>query len=210
MSSKEDGIMIVLSSPSGAGKTTISKLLSKKKKYSISVSHTTRKPRINEVVDKDYYFVNHEKFQKLIKNEEFLEYAKVFNHLYGTTRTPVIEKLEKGENVVFDIDWQGADQIKNKKLNYKLITFFVLPPSKEVLFERLSNRDMKDKLIVEERMKEFSRDVLHWINYDYVVINDNLNECYLRINNLIESEISNGSKDYDKDYIRRHVENLTS
>jgi guanylate kinase len=210
MSIKKDGIMIILSSPSGAGKTTLVKLLSSKKNFNISVSHTTRKPRINEIPNQDYYFVDHKKFQGLIKNEEFLEYAKVFNHLYGTTRSPVIEKLEKGENVVFDIDWQGADQIKNKKLNYKLITFFVLPPSKKVLFDRLSNRDMKDKLIVEERMKDFSRDVLHWINYDYVVINDNLDECYSKINNLINSEINDGSKDYDKDYIRKHVDILTS
>ena len=210
MSVNQDGIMIVLSSPSGAGKTTLSKLLSQKKNYSISISHTTRKPRGNEIPDQDYYFVDQEKFKVLIKNEEFLEYAKVFNHFYGTTRTPVIEKLERGENVLFDIDWQGADQIKNKKLNYKLITFFVLPPSKKVLFDRLSNRDMKDKLIVEERMKEFSRDVLHWINYDYVVINDNLDECHLKINNLIEAEINNGSKDYDKEFIRKHVDTLTS
>ena len=210
MSTKKDGIMVVLSSPSGAGKTTLVKLLSKNKNFYISVSHTTRKPRPKEIPDKDYFFINHKKFESLIENEEFLEYAKVFNHLYGTTRTPVIEKLEKGENVLFDIDWQGADQIKNKKLNYKLITFFILPPSKKVLFERLSNRDMKDKLIVEERMKNFSRDVLHWINYDYVIINDNLDECYAKINSLIEAEINNGSKDYDKDYIRKHVDHLTS
>jgi guanylate kinase len=210
VSLKKDGIMVILSSPSGAGKTTLVKLLSKKKKYNISISHTTREPRPNEIPDHDYFFVDDEKFKKLIKNEEFLEYAKVFNHLYGTTRTPVIEKLEKSENVIFDIDWQGADQIKNKGLNYKLITFFVLPPSKEVLFKRLSNRDMKDKLIVEERMKDFSRDVLHWINYDYVVINDNLDECFLKISNLIDAEINSGSKDYDKDYIRRHVDTLTS
>ncbi|MDC1224506.1 guanylate kinase, partial [Pelagibacteraceae bacterium] len=159
MSIKKDGIMVILSSPSGAGKTTLVKLLSKNKNFQISISHTTRKPRSNEISNQDYYFVNHDKFQGLIKNEEFLEYAKVFNHFYGTTRTPVIENLEKGQNVIFDIDWQGADQIKNKKLNYKLITFFILPPSKEVLFERLSNRDMKDKLIVDERMKDFSRDV---------------------------------------------------
>ena len=208
MSIKKDGIMVILSSPSGAGKTTLVKLLSKNKNFHISISHT-QKTKTNEIADKDYYFVNHEKFENLIKNEEFLEYAKVFNHLYGTTRTPVIEKLEKGENVIFDIDWQGADQIKNKKLNYKLITFFILPPSKEVLFERLSNRDMKDKLIVEERMKEFSRDVLHWINYDYVIINDNLDECYSKISNLIDAEINNGSKDYDKEYIRKHVNKLT-
>ena len=210
MSIKKDGIMVILSSPSGAGKTTLVKLLSKNKNFYISVSHTTRKPRHNEITDKDYYFVNNEKFEQLIKNEEFLEYAKVFSHLYGTTRTPVIEKLEKGENVIFDIDWQGADQIKNKELNYKLITFFILPPSKKVLFERLSNRDMKDKLIVEERMKEFSRDVLHWINYDYVIINDDLNDCYSKINNLIEAEINDGSKDYDKEYIRQHINLLTS
>ena len=210
MSINNDGIMVILSSPSGAGKTTLVKLLSKNKNFKVSISHTTRKPRVNEIPNQDYYFINQEKFQSLINNEEFLEYAKVFNHFYGTTRTPIIEKLEKGENVVFDIDWQGADQIKNKKLNYKLITFFVLPPSKKVLFDRLSNRDMKDKLIVEERMKEFSRDVLHWINYDYVVINDNLDDCYKRINNLIDAEINNGSKDYDKDFIRKHVEILTS
>ena len=210
MSIKNDGIMVILSSPSGAGKTTLVKLLSKNKKFHISTSHTTRKARPSEVAEKDYYFVNHKKFEELIKNEEFLEYARVFNHLYGTTRTPVIEKLEKGENVIFDIDWQGADQIKNKKLNYKLITFFILPPSKEVLFDRLSNRDMKDKLIVEERMKEFSRDVLHWINYDYVIVNDNLDECYSKISNLIDAEINNGSKDYDKEYIRKHVNKLTS
>jgi len=210
MSIKKDGIMVILSSPSGAGKTTLVKLLSKNKNFYISISHTTRKPRQNEIADKDYYFVNNEKFEQLIKNEEFLEYAKVFNHLYGTTRTPVIEKLEKGENVIFDIDWQGADQIKNKELNYKLITFFILPPSKKVLFERLSNRDMKDKLIVEERMKEFSRDVLHWINYDYVIINDDLDDCYSKINNLIEAEKNNGSKDYDKEYIRQHINLLTS
>jgi guanylate kinase len=210
MSIQKDGIMIVLSSPSGAGKTTLVKLLSKNKKFQISVSHTTREPRLNEVPEQDYYFVSKEKFENLIKNEEFFEYAKVFNHFYGTTRTPVIEKLDKGENVIFDIDWQGADQIKNKKLNYKLITFFILPPSKEVLFERLSNRDMKDKLIVEERMKEFDRDVLHWINYDYVIINDNLEDCYSRINNLIEAEINSGSKDYDKEYIRKHVNKLIS
>jgi guanylate kinase len=210
MSIKKDGIMVILSSPSGAGKTTLVKLLSKNKNFNISISHTTRKPRPNEVANKDYYFVNHDKFENLIKNDEFLEYAKVFSHFYGTTITPVIEKLKKSENVIFDIDWQGADQIKNKKLNYKLITFFILPPSKEVLFERLSNRDMKDKLIAEERMKEFSRDVLHWINYDYVIINENLEECYSKISNLIDAEINNGSKDYNREYIRNHVDKLTS
>ena len=210
MPTDNDGIMIVLSSPSGAGKTTLVNLLSKLDNFEISISHTTRQPRVNEVKDKDYYFVSEENFKRLIKNQEFLEYAKVFNNYYGTTRTPVIDNLNKGKNVLFDIDWQGADQIKNKKLDYKLITFFILPPSKEVLFKRLSSRDMKDKLIVEERMKQFGHDVLHWINYDYVVINENLEKCYSKIHTLINAEINDGSKDYDPDYIRSHVEKLTT
>ena len=207
---ENDGIMIILSSPSGAGKTTLVNLLSKLNNFEISISHTTRQPRANEIHNKDYYFVNESEFQRLIKNQEFLEYAKVFNNFYGSTRTPVINNLNKGKNVLFDIDWQGADQIKNKKLDYKLITFFILPPSKEVLFERLTNRDMKDKLIAEERMKQFGRDVLHWINYDYVVINNDLESCFKKIQSLIEAEVSNGSKDYDKEFIRSHIEKLTS
>ena len=210
MPSEKDGVMIVLSSPSGAGKTTLVKMLSEINNFEISISHTTRQPRPNEISGRDYIFVNQENFKRLIKNEEFLEYAKVFNNFYGTTRTPVIEKLDRGENVLFDIDWQGADQIKNKKLDYKLITFFILPPSKEVLFKRLSSRDMRDKLIAEERMKQFGRDLLHWINYDYVVINDNLDSCYSKIKGLIDAEVNSGSKDYDKDFIRKHVEKLSS
>ena len=209
MPSQNDGVMIILSSPSGAGKTTLVKELSKLDNYEISISHTTREPRSNENRNEHYFFVNKEEFQRLINNGEFLEYAKVFNNFYGTTRTPVIDKLNKGKNVLFDIDWQGADQIKNKKLDYRLITFFILPPTKEVLFERLSIRHKSDKFIAEERIKQFERDVLHWINYDYVVINDNLESCFLRIQNLIQAEINNGSKDYDEKYIRNHVDKLT-
>ena len=210
MPSSNDGIMVVLSSPSGAGKTTLVNLLAKNNNFEISISHTTRKPRPNEYSGKDYYFVSDQEFKRLINNQEFLEYAKVFNNYYGTSRTPVIDNLNKGKNVLFDIDWQGADQIKNKELDFKLITFFILPPSKEILYERLSNRDMKDKLIAEERMKQFERDVLHWINYNYVVINDDLNSCYDKIQNLIKAEMNNGSKDYDLEYIRSHVDKLTS
>tara|TARA_Y100000992_G_scaffold160882_1_gene107688 strand:+ start:260 stop:892 length:633 start_codon:yes stop_codon:yes gene_type:complete len=209
MPTSNDGIMVILSSPSGAGKTTLVNLLSKENNFEISISHTTRPPRPNEIPDKDYYFINENEFKKLIKNNEFLEYAKVFNNFYGSSRSPVINNLSEGKNVLFDIDWQGADQIKNKKLDYKLITFFILPPSKEILFERLSNRDMKDKLIAEERMQQFDRDVLHWINYDYVVINENLDDCYNKIKNLINAEINNGSKDYDPEFIRKHVEKLS-
>ena len=210
MPSEKDGVMIILSSPSGAGKTTLVKKLSEKDNFEISISHTTRQPRSNENKNVDYFFVNETEFKRLISNEEFLEYAKVFDNLYGTTRTPVIDKLNKGKNILFDIDWQGADQIKNKKLDYKLITFFILPPSKEVLFERLTKRHKNEKKIAEERMKQFERDVLHWINYDYVVINNDLEECYSKIINLIDAVINNGSKDYDLEYIRKHVEKLTS
>ena len=137
---EKHGVMIILSSPSGAGKTTLVKMLSKIDNFEVSISHTTRQPRPNEKSDEDYFFIDEGKFKRLINNQEFLEYAKVFSNFYGTTRTPIIDKLNKGKNVLFDIDWQGADQIKNKKLDYKLITFFILPPSKEVLFDNLSNK----------------------------------------------------------------------
>ena len=123
MPSENDGVMIILSSPSGAGKTTLVRMLSEIDNYEVSISHTTRQPRPSEVPKEDYFFVDENEFNRLIKNEEFLEYAKVFNNFYGTTRTPVIDKLNKEKNILFDIDWQGADQIKNKKLDYKLITF---------------------------------------------------------------------------------------
>ena len=210
MSSNKDGIILVLSSPSGAGKTTLVKLLSKNRNFHISISHTTRKPRANEVQGKDYHFVDNSEFENLIKKDEFLEYAMVFNHFYGSTKATVINNLKNGKNVIFDIDWQGAEQIKNKKLKYKLITFFVLPPSKEVLFNRLSNRDMKDKLIAEERMKVFNKDIEHWKNYDYVVINDNLEDCFNIICNLIDSEINNSTNNYNKEFIQKHVKKLTS
>ena len=210
MSLNNDGIMVILSSPSGAGKTTLVKLLSESRDFYTSISHTTRKPRNNEEEGKDYYFVNNDQFQNLIKKKEFLEYANVFSHLYGTTKTPVIKNLENSKNVVFDIDWQGTEQIKKKNLEYKLLTFFVLPPSKKVLFNRLSNRDMKDKLIVDERMKEFNKDILHWKNYDYVVINDDLQRCFNEICELIDSFINKSKNNYDRKLIEKHISKLTS
>ena len=210
MSLNSDGIMIILSSPSGAGKTTLVKLLSESRDFYTSISHTTRKPRNNEEEGKDYYFVNNDQFQNLIKKKEFLEYANVFSHLYGTTKTPVIKNLENSKNVVFDIDWQGTEQIKKKNLEYKLLTLFVLPPSKKALFNRLSNRDMKDKLIVDERMKEFNKDILHWQSYDYVVINDDLQRCFNEICELIDSFIDESKNNYDRKLIEKHISKLTS
>jgi len=210
MSLNNDGIMVILSSPSGAGKTTLVKLLSEKWDFYTSISHTTRKSRNNEEEGKDYYFVNNDQFQNLIKKKEFLEYANVFSHLYGTTKTPVIKNLENSKNVVFDIDWQGTEQIKKKNLEYKLLTLFVLPPSKKALFNRLSNRDMKDKLIVDERMKEFNKDILHWQSYDYVVINDDLKKCFNEICELIDSFIDESKNNYDRKLIEKHISKLTS
>ena len=189
MPSKKDGIIIILSSPSGAGKTTLVKKISSLKNYKISISFTTRPPRTNEVNGKDYFFVSKNKFKKLINNRELLEHAKVFNNYYGSSKKIVFENLSKGKNVLFDIDWQGTEKIKKRKLKYKLITFFILPPSKKVLFKRLSNRDMKDKLIVGKRMKQFDHDVKKWRNYDFVVINDDLNICFKKIIKYIKFSI---------------------
>ena len=201
--------MIILSSPSGAGKTTLVKLISKNKSLIVSVSHTTRKPRPNEINGVDYYFVNKSKFEDLINKNEFLEYANVFNNFYGTSKKKITQKLDEGKNVLFDIDWQGAEQIKLRNLKYKIISIFILPPSKDVLRKRLSNRDMKDKLIVEERMKQFDKDILHWKNYDFVVINDDLNKCYEEIIKTLDSELSNKKTTYDKASIENHIKKLS-
>ena len=208
MSLKNKGVMVILSSPSGAGKTTLVKLLSEENKYKISISHTTRKPRLNEKNGIDYFFVEKKKFKEMINNAEFLEYAEVFNNYYGTTKKNVFLNLDKGINMVFDIDWQGTEKIVSKQLNYKLISFFILPPSRDELLKRLSNRDMKDKLIVEERMKQFDKDILHWRDYDYVVVNDNLKNCYKKIVSFIDSEINNKENEYDKNEIEKLVNSL--
>ena len=208
MSLRKDGIVVVLSSPSGAGKTTLVKKIAQKNNFKISISYTTRKPRTNEVNGKDYFFISEEEFKSLINNQEFLEYAKVFQNFYGSSKNQVFEKLNKGENVIFDIDWQGTDQIKKKKLDYKIITFFILPPSKSELFKRLKNRDMKDKNIVEERMKQFNEDIEHWENYDFVVINDDIDRCYNEIIGLINKKKENSDSNYDKNKILNHIQKL--
>tara|TARA_B100001540_G_scaffold175004_1_gene154632 strand:- start:396 stop:1028 length:633 start_codon:yes stop_codon:yes gene_type:complete len=205
MSLAKDGIMVVLSSPSGAGKTTLVKKISLEKNFKISVSHTTRKPRTNEIDGKDYFFVNEEQFKDLINKKEFLEYAQVFENYYGSSKIRVIENLKKGENVIFDIDWQGTEQIKKYNLGFKLITFFILPPSKDELFNRLRNRDMKDKNIVHKRMKQFNEDINHWKNYDFVVINDNLETCYNEIVKFIDVKTNNLEHTYNKKKIEDHI-----
>ena len=205
MSSFRKGGIYILSSPSGAGKTTLVKKISRNKNFSVSVSHTTRSPRPNESNGKDYYFISKNNFKKLIKKNKFLEHAKVFDNYYGSSKDLVIQNLKKGKNIVFDIDWQGTRQIRNKKLNYKLTTIFILPPSKKELLNRLIKREKKNLKTVKKRMKEFKKDLSKWKEYDYVLINDDLKTCYKKIMKTIKSK--NKAK-FDRNFIKKHVKNL--
>jgi guanylate kinase len=209
MSDLKVGIMVIVSSPSGAGKTTLVKKISSENNFSISISHTTRKPRSYELDGSHYFFVSNSEFKKLKSNEKFLEYAKVFNNYYGSLKDTVIEKLNKGKDIIFDIDWQGTQQIKKKDLKYKIITIFILPPSREELFERLLKREQNDEKITKERMKQFKKDVLHWKNYDFVVINDNIQRCYNRIIDFIDKKKRGDVVfNYNKNQIKQHIELL--
>ena len=205
MSSFSKGGIYILSSPSGAGKTTLVKKITRNKNFSVSISHTTRSPRPNENNGKDYYFISKNNFKKLIKKNEFLEHAKVFDNYYGSSKNLVIQTLKKGKNIVFDIDWQGTRQIRNKKLNYKLITIFILPPSKKELLNRLIKREKKNLKTVKKRMKEFKKDLSKWKEYDYVFINDDLKTCYKKIMKIIKSK---NKVKFDRNYIKKHVKNL--
>ena len=209
MATEKKGMMFVLSSPSGAGKTTLTKKIAKNNlNFSISISHTTRKPRPNEVNGKDYHFVSKENFEKLAKEKNFFEYAEIFNNLYGTLKKPVLELLSLGKDVLFDIDWQGTKQLKESK-KLSLITFFILPPNLKTLKERLLNRHNGQTNLVEERMKKFSEEVSHWNEYDYIFINDNLEICY---NNIIEliSNLKKGKQiSQDMSKIKKKIEELS-
>ena len=209
MADKKSGMIVILSSPSGAGKTTLVKKLSLRNNFKISISHTTRKPRANEKNQKDYFFINNKEFKTLIKKKKFLEYAKVFSNYYGSLKETVIKRITEGDNVIFDIDWQGTQQIKNKKLKYKIITIFILPPSKNELFNRLLKRDQKDKKTASQRMKQFKADVLHWKDYDFAVINDKIELCYNQILGFIKKQKNSKKKIfYDKKIIKNHIDNL--
>ena len=185
MPSDKDGVMIILSSPSGAGKTTISKKIQQKyQNFKISVSHTTRKPRPNEVEGIDYFFINQNDFKSKIQNNEFYEYAKIFGNYYGTSKDSVLNLLKKKNDVLFDIDWQGTQQLsKFKELN--LLKIFILPPSKEELKKRLIQRNQDKADVVEERLKAYDTDSTHKKDYDFVVINDNLENCFKEVEKII-------------------------
>ena len=185
MKEKEDQVMVILSSPSGAGKTTITKKIQQKyQNFKISVSHTTRKSRPNEVEGVDYFFVTKEEFKKKKEKNEFYEHAKIFDNYYGTSKKSVTNILEKKNDILFDIDWQGTQQLsKFSELN--LVKIFILPPNKKELENRLLQRNQDNKEIVTKRLDSFDNDVTHWKEYDYIVINDNLENCFKQIENII-------------------------
>ena len=186
MPSGSGGIMIILSSPSGAGKTTLTKKIQQKyQDFKISVSHTTRKPRSNEVEGVDYFFINNEEFRQKIVNGEFYEHAKIFDNYYGTSRNSV-NTLLKNNNILFDIDWQGTQQLsKFKELN--LIKIYLVPPNKEELRSRLIQRNQDKHDVILERLKAYDNDIIHWSDYDYVIVNDNLEHCFSQIEKIILS-----------------------
>ena len=185
MNSKDDSIMVILSSPSGAGKTTISKKIQQKyQNFKISVSHTTRKPRTNEVDGVDYFFINTEEFKKKIANNEFYEYAKIFDNYYGTTKESVNTLVSNNNDVLYDIDWQGTQQLSKFK-ELKLIKIFLLPPNKTELEKRLIQRNQDKKEIVSKRLKAYDEDIIHWSDYEHVIINDNLENCFKQIERII-------------------------
>ena len=185
MNHDSNNIMVILSSPSGAGKTTISKKIQQKfQNFKISVSHTTRKPRANEVEGIDYYFINENDFKDKIKKNEFYEYAKIFGNYYGTSKESVLNLLKNKNDVLFDIDWQGTQQLsKFKELN--LLKIFILPPSKDELKKRLVQRNQDKPHVVEERLKAYDTDSAHKKDYDFVVINDNLEQCFKEVEKII-------------------------
>ena len=188
MNVENKGMMFILSSPSGAGKTTLTKKIAEENSnFKISISHTTRTPRPNEENGKDYYFVSNEEFNDLIKKDNFFEHAKIFENLYGTLKKPVIKFINEGKDVLFDIDWQGTQQIKKNK-NLNLVTFFILPPNLDVLKKRLLNRHEGQEKLITERMNKFNEEVSHWKEYDYIVINDELDKCYKQLLDIIISE----------------------
>ena len=208
MEVKRKGMMFVLSSPSGVGKTTLTKKIADQNTdFVISISHTTRKPRLNEIDGKDYYFISKQKFKELVKENSFYEHATIFDNNYGTLKIPVTEFLSQGKNVLFDIDWQGTQQLKKVK-NLSPITIFILPPNIEVLKKRLLNRHKGQEELIEKRMEKFNEEMSHWDEYNYVVVNDNLDKCYDRILSIIKSEKEGKSQKQNTKEIKKKINEL--
>ncbi len=205
---EKKGMMFVLSSPSGAGKTTLTKKIAENNSnFTISISYTTRKARPNEINGKDYHFVTTEKFNSLVKENNFFEYANIFDNYYGTHKKTVLGLLSKGKDVLFDIDWQGTQQLK-KISGLSVVTIFILPPNIHVLKERLLNRHKGQEKLIQKRMNKFNEEVSHWNEYNYVVVNDDLNKCYENILNIITSEKKGIVQNQDRNEIKKKIEEL--
>ena len=185
MNRGEENIMVILSSPSGVGKTTITKKLQQKyQNIKISVSHTTRSPRSNEVDGVDYFFVTHQKFKELINENKFYEYAKIFDNYYGTLKKNVDDNITKND-IIFDIDWQGTKQLSQFK-NLKLVKIFLITKNKKELKKRLITRNQNSKSEIENRFNSFDNDIKNWNDYDYIIINQNLENCFKQIEKIIQ------------------------
>ena len=188
MKKNRKGLMLVLSSPSGAGKTTICKeILKKIKELKLSISYTTRPKRKSEVDGLDYFFISEKKFKELQAKDFFIENAKVFDHLYGTPKNFVEKNLLKGIDVLFDIDWQGAQKLSNFSKT-DIVSVFILPPSNKILKERLKKRNEDSLEIVNKRMSKAKSEISHWIEYDYVLINEDLVTCTNEVVTILEAE----------------------
>ena len=209
MAINKKGMMFVLSSPSGVGKTTLTKKLAENNsQFSISISHTTRKPRSNEIDGKDYHFLTLKKFENLIKRNNFYEFANIFDNYYGTHKETVIKLLSEGKDVLFDIDWQGTQQLKKIK-NLNIVTIFILPPNIKTLKDRLLNRHKGEEKVIKQRMNKFNGEISHWNEYNYVVINDDLHICYEKILNIIISEKKGIRQKQNFNEIKEKIKELT-
>ena len=208
MAKEKRGMMFVLSSPSGAGKTTLTKKIAENNKnFTISISHTTRKPRSNEINGRDYKFVSEQEFNTLVKENNFFEYANIFGNYYGTLKKPVLELLSLGRDVLFDIDWQGTQQLKRIK-SLSLVTFFILPPNIQALKKRLLNRHKGQEELIKKRMDNFNEETSHWNEYNYVFVNDDLDTCYEKILNVIKSEKRGISQNQNTNEIEKKIKEL--
>jgi len=188
VSKSRKGLILILSSPSGAGKTTLAKKIADKdNNFKISVSYTTRTPRPNEVNGVDYNFVSIDDFQDLSNQNKFLEQAKVFGNYYGTLKGPIEKDLLKGVDYLFDIDWQGTEQVK-KLMPLDIVPIFILPPSIEHLEDRLKKREEQNQELVKQRMKMAKGEITHWKDYKYIVVNEDIENCFSQINLIIKIE----------------------
>lgn len=186
---ERSGLLVVLSSPSGAGKSTLSrKLLRDQSEFELSVSATTRPARPGEVEGTDYFFVSDQRFEEIISDNGMLEHAQVFGNRYGTPREPVEAAMNRGMDVLFDVDWQGAQQLRASSLGHAVVQIFILPPSIEALAKRLIARAQDSSEVIAERMAKAKSEISHWAEYDYVLINDDIDLCYSQILTIIGAE----------------------